>query len=442
MNSIATPRRIEFDAQALARALGGRGLRIALSTLVLCILLISLRPFGLGMEGLPATGGDPVNQIGFSIIGVLSLLAMLSLADRRVIAGLADIPLLVMFTIVLLSLVTGLGSSAGLRVFLFTFFAIAGVGAVLVVPMEARSLATVIGITAAVVLLLSYGGLILLPEKAIHQGYEQESIHAGLWRGVFTHKNIAGPVMATLTFAGLLLMRTGRTSFGFMIAAAAGLFVLNTGSKTSAGIVPLAAMIVLLPGLIGQRWLTSFLALLTLALFLTFTVGMVLNDGIRDVVDAVAPGTTYTGRTSLWTFMAGRIAENPWFGVGLENFWKTPALLDFERTWYLAWDVRGSVHGHNGYMDVVMALGIPAAIFFGLVMILRPAINYAQTPRYRTNVIFSDFFMMIFIFTALNACLESFFFRRADPVWLMFFMSVLGLKLCARFYVARDSKAA
>ena len=41
--------------------------------------------------------------------------------------------------------------------------------------------------------------------------------------------------------------------------------------------------------------------------------------------------------------------------------------------------------------------------------------------------------MMIVLFTALNAFLESFFFRRADPVWLFFVLGLLGLRLVARF---------
>ena len=36
--------------------------------------------------------------------------------------------------------------------------------------------------------------------------------------------------------------------------------------------------------------------------------------------------------------------------------------------------------------------------------------------------------MMVVLFAALNGFLESFFFRRADPVWLFFVLSVLGLR--------------
>jgi O-antigen ligase len=56
-----------------------------------------------------------------------------------------------------------------------------------------------------------------------------------------------------------------------------------------------------------------------------------------------------------------------------------------------------------------------------------------RIPLRKENIFLGDFFMMILLFTALNSFLESFFFRRADPVWLFFVFSVIGLRLTARF---------
>jgi O-antigen ligase len=441
MSNIATPRRTSLDAERIAALITGRTAGIVLAAAILSVLLISLRPFGLGLAlGEAATaGGDPVNQIGFTAIGIVSFAAILMLADRHVLSGLFDLPIIGMIAIIFLSLASGLGPAAGLRVFLFTIFAMLGVAAVLVIPRDGEALATVLATTSLAVLGLSYFGLFAFPDRAIHQAWEQEYIHAGLWRGVFAHKNVAGPVMASIAFAGLMLMRLGRRWTGLVIIVLASYFVLNTGSKTTAGVVPMAAFIVLVPALAGQRWLASFAALATLTAFLVFTVGSVLFEPIGDIVKAASSDPTFTGRTSLWRFAIERISERPWTGWGLENFWRTPAVASFERTWYLDWDVRASVHGHNGYVDLALGLGLPAFVYFFVIMIIRPAIDYARVPLRTGNVIFSDFFMMVLVFATLNACLESFFFRRADPVWLFFFMSVLGIRLCARYAVARGT---
>ena len=37
-------------------------------------------------------------------------------------------------------------------------------------------------------------------------------------------------------------------------------------------------------------------------------------------------------------------------------------------------------------------------------------------------------FLMILAFTALNAFMETFFFRRGDPVWMLMVFAIVGLR--------------
>ena len=104
-----------------------------------------------------------------------------------------------------------------------------------------------------------------------------------------------------------------------------------------------------------------------------------------------------------------------------------------DRPFDIDWDIRGIVHGHNGYLDIAVAMGLPALGVAVAAFLIAPLRDYARTPLLRENVWAADFFMMVTLFTALNAFLESFFFRRADPVWLFFVMGMLGLRLSARF---------
>ena len=106
-------------------------------------------------------------------------------------------------------------------------------------------------------------------------------------------------------------------------------------------------------------------------------------------------------------------------------------LAPFDR----AWDLSSIVHGHNGYIDVALVMGLPGLAIAVIAFVLAPARDYLRTPLTRENVLLADFFMMIVLFTCLNAFLESFFFRRADPVWLLFVFGVLGLRMTARFSV-------
>ena len=81
----------------------------------------------------------------------------------------------------------------------------------LALPRDADAFSAVLAFAGITVVVASYIGLVLLPDVAIHTANSAEPEHAGLWRGVFAHKNIAGPVMACFSFAGLYLLRRGWT---------------------------------------------------------------------------------------------------------------------------------------------------------------------------------------------------------------------------------------
>ena len=76
---------------------------------------------------------------------------------------------------------------------------------------------------------------------------------------------------------------------------------------------------------------------------------------------------------------------------------------------------------------------IPALIAACWAFFVAPTRDYLRIPLRKENIYLGDFFMMTLLFTALNSFLESFFFRRADPVWLLFVFSIIGLRLVARF---------
>ncbi|MGL4488838.1 MAG: O-antigen ligase family protein, partial [Rhizobiaceae bacterium] len=141
------------------------------------------------------------------------------------------------------------------------------------------------------------------------------------------------------------------------------------------------------------------------------------------------------GRTEIWKFGLQSLWDRPLLGYGFESFWLSPFVKAQEVGFEATWDVRGIIHGHNGYLDIAINMGIPAFCVAVVAFIIEPMRNYARCINLRENVLMADMFMMIYTFTALNACLESFFFRRADPVWLMFALAVFGLRLTSRFVV-------
>lgn len=431
MSNTASLRRTELGAH-IARSFPQARVATIIAGVLLAMVLITFRPFGVDGMSVPE-GGDTVNQLGFGALGALALFALAAFADRRVLAALASPWWLLLAGFVALSVMNATDVPSAIRAASFTAIGFLIVAAVLTVPRGADGFSAVLLFSGFLVVGLCYLGLVLLPGAATHGVDALEPQHEGFWRGLFSHKNIAGPVMACFSFAGLYVWRRDRGLAGLALLVLAMVFMANTGSKTTAGLVPLAIVMVMAPGLFGLRFLTAFLFVGAVTGTALFTIGMALFDPVRDLLQSISPGLTYTGRLAIWEFAIEMVARRPWTGYGFESFWTTGIVRGTDQPFDRAWDVRGIVHGHNGYLDIAVTMGIPALLAALVAFIVAPMRDYLRTPLRRENVLIADLFMMMMLFTALNACLESFFFRRVDPVWLFFMMGALGLRLAARF---------
>ena len=434
MNNTASLRRTSLR-ERLEHALSGRMAPTVIATALLTVILISFKPFE-KFDPLTRTGGDAVNQLGFGLLGAVSIFSLLAFADRRMLAGLLSPWWLLMLAFFMLSVFNADDPSSAMRTAAFTLIGIMTMAVVLTLPRDADSFSTALAVAGFSVVGLCYVGLVIYPDLARHTADSLEPEHAGLWRGLYSHKNVAGPVMASLSFAGLYLFRRGWHWAGGLLFILALFFMSNTGSKTTAGLVPLAIILVIGPSIFGLRRLAPLVFALALGGAAIGTVGIVLSPALWDMSQAIAPGLTYTGRTSLWIFLLEHIAQRPWTGFGYESFWGTMRVFTTDQPFDRDWDIRGIVHGHNGYLDLAVLMGLPALAVAIITFILAPLRDFLRVPRLRENVLVADFFLMILLFTALNALLESFFFRRADPVWLFFILATLGLRQAARFPMA------
>jgi len=433
MNSIASLRRTDLDGiwSRLTSRITRRGVATAIATALFAVIMISFRPFS--PEGSGETGGDIVNQIGFSSLGGISLFALFAFVDRRVLASLLSPAWLVLLAFFMLSVVNATDPPSAMRTASFTLIGMIAVAAILTVPRDADAFSTVLCVAGLAVVGLCYVGLVLYPDIARHTAASAEPQHAGMWRGAFSHKNVAGPVIAGLCFGGLYVFRRGWRWSGAILFATSLFFLSNTGSKTTAGIVPLAILLVMGPSLLGMRKLVPVIFAAGIAVFALATIGIVMSRDLWTLSQQLSPGLTYTGRTDLWIFLVEMIAERPWTGYGYESFWGTPFLQTQDQPFDRGWDIRGIVHGHNGYLDIAALMGVPALLAAIVAFLIVPMRDFLRVPHRRENVLLADLFMMILMFTALNAFLESFFFRRADPVWLFFVMATFGLRYAARF---------
>lgn len=441
MSNTASPRKISTGEALRAWLAGFSRAQVAtfIATLLFTVSLTSFRPLSVEYDAVEG-GGDIVNQLGYGSLGALALFGLLTLVNRRRAASVFGFWWLAVFFFLLLSALNAPDPEAALRSVTFTLISLFIIAAVLTLPPDAEAFRKVLLVSGAVVIGLSYFGVLFMPEAAIHGPSVTEPENEGFWRGVFLHKNLAGPVMACYCFAGIYLFRSGWRTAGTLLFCAAFLFMANTGSKTTAGLVPLTILIVAVPGIIGMRGLTPWLiGLATLGTALG-TLGLVFVPPLHHLWQTYFPELTFTGRTTLWEFSGSMIAKRPWTGYGYESFWQTPVVTGLDQFFDQDWDIRNIVHGHNSYMDIALTMGLPALFVVAMAVLVQPLRNFARIPLFAENIRLGDFFMMATLFTTLNAFLESFILRRVDPVWLFCALGVLGLRMVARFPVAGSAR--
>lgn len=400
------------------------------------LVWISTAPFKGSYQVSAEESSNIINQISFTLMAILGVACAVGHGGGAARAYLRPSWLLLLLWMTI-GVVYSANPDISMRAFRFTLVVLTIAGTILLLPTDRRQFAQLIGTTALIVLLVCYAGLVIYPDIAIHSaGDALEPEHAGAWRGLFDHKNVAGAMMVILTLIGIFVVESGSKRLGWTVTLLAATFLFFSGSKTSMALGPFVVIVGLACARIESLWLRALLALGPLAVLLTATVGSVVYKPIDEIVQAASPGQTFTGRTEIWKFAIDRLWQRPIFGFGFEGFWQSDFVLYAEIGENETGIAQGMVHGHNGYVDLAIGLGIPGLILGLIVLILLPLRDHHRVIRTPENRSMAEMFFRIWLFAIYSACLESFFFRRADPVWFALLVAVIGLRLTSKYRVA------
>jgi len=113
----------------------------------------------------------------------------------------------------------------------------------------------------------------------------------------------------------------------------------------------------------GRLWaIVSGLLVFSAALLVAFWS---YNDLLEVLLGSIGKDTSLTGRTVLWSYAAGFIADHP-FGVGLQAFW-VEGNRAAERFWafFYIYSRRG-FHFHNLWLEIGIELGVLGIIIAAL----------------------------------------------------------------------------
>jgi O-antigen ligase len=436
--SLQTDSGISGEAErALASVDLERTLRTRFKLLLFLVIVLSVwistKPFTNLSPDFDPNAGDLVNQLTFSGLALAAGLALLMTPFQAMRPLLQPSYVLVLMALGISIFFAG-NPSGAFRSCAFTLIVMFLAAALYAIPERFRQFQSLLLLASAAVMGLSYIGIIILPDLAMHTDFDPfEPEHAGSWKGHFDHKNIAGAMMGALAVVGIYAIRTGRPWLGWAMLIGGFVFLYFTKSKTSLGLLPMAIVV----GYMVERipWLVIRLGLCLgpIAALLVLTLGSALWPEVADFNKLIMKDATFTGRFDIWRYGFEMLAYRPWTGYGYEGFWQTPVTLEGESKLELAWAAEKIVHGHNSYLDVALTMGIPGMVIVGYAFIIKPVIDYHWCQPTRDNRLYATMCLTIWLYIALGMCLESYFFRRADPVWFAFLIAVFGLRFTATF---------
>ncbi len=222
-----------------------------------------------------------------------------------------------------------------------------------------------------VLLIANFFAVLLLPNGVHRNVIAEEGSVIGSWRGIIAHKNAAGAICAVTILLFLFDNRQFSRVVNIATMIAAAVFLYFTNSKTSHGVLALS----LVAGLLIRPFNANHRVVLGGVLMLVAALGMLFVSANIDVVDNIMNDpTALTGRGEIWPFLLDYAAQHPWTGAGYQSFW---GIGDASPIWTLTsgWVATEIQHGHNGYLDLLVTIGIPGLVLAVVTLLLWPLIR-------------------------------------------------------------------
>ncbi len=202
---------------------------------------------------------------------------------------------------------------------------------------------------------LSIIWVLMFPQYGIHQATDaSQNIHAGLWRGIFAHRNQLGGQWGSITFA--LLMVYGRYAFKNAALWIGGIIVtviclVGANSGTGYTLAVALTLVAFSLSFIGAQPSKLRYVLIFYYLFAVFLLYIFADEIFALILWSVGKSSDLTGRTVVWHYMTQLIDSNLLLGRGYYV-----GILTIDKMLEAFKNVAfGSAH--NGYVEILVYFG-------------------------------------------------------------------------------------
>ncbi len=254
--------------------------------------------------------------------------------------------------------------------------------------------------------------------------------HSSAWKGIFSAKNYLGNMaLFFLTMAVSYrprspLFRSLRVSQILLCLVAIAFSRAATTYMLTTVYIAYATTLRSVRLLRRKDYFVAFILLLVLfgavIAFVTWKPDLLFSVLGKD--------STLTGRTEIWSAVAGSIAKRPLLGYGYQAFW-----LGFKGESYriiltVTWALG---QAQNGFLDVMLELGVGGLIIVLLLFgfAVRDAVTCLMQSRDEAQLRAVEWYFAIVMLTLIYNLDESFLFEPRHLGSLMFVLVCVGLKL-------------
>lgn len=336
---------------------------------VATLALAILGPIMTGDDTQLSGQGNPVRQAGYLLLSALTLFAI---RPARRPAAILSMPAPIVISLVIcgISLLWALAPDVGIRR-LFLTSMVAWILCTAIANLRFSQITLLLRLVLATALIVNYATVFLFPDVGTHIFNEHDDIALlGDWRGIMAHKNFAGAICAVTVLVFVFDADDVPPFLRWPIAGAAAVFLYFSQSKTSFGMLGAGLAV----GFLFSYYKSRYRPLLILLLVFTALGGALWANIYRNLtMQMLNDRNAFTGRAYIWQTL-GKYLDDHWStGAGYGSFWNigpSSPINHYAKDWLTT-----IASGHNGYLDLMVQLGVPAAVIIIAAMMAWPLLK-------------------------------------------------------------------
>lgn len=278
-------------------------------------------------------------------------------------------------------------------------------------------------VSGLVITIFSYIFVITFPML----GVVQHGDHYGLWKGIFTHKNNLGNIMAFYIMINYFYINVLNSRIKILLIlflTILQILLLIKSGSTTAFVLFIFITLLLLCLLILKKLENMYLklSLFFVSISIINVSILIIFRNISSLINSFGKDLTFSGRTIIWDIASKLISENYAFGYGYKATFS-------EESYFYNYFISNSPYLlgslHNGYLDILSYIG-----FTGFILVLISILIYLfRSIKLLNNGATLNYYPLIFLFYIfiINIVESAFLGSGNDVIWSLFIITQVFL---------------